>query len=353
MYPLVQIFVDPPPFQNMSMASAWVPDDDKALIGCTQAGVVLVPAVRLVPSLVPLTVSSWVHPDPSKKEVQISVVEAPFHANTIGHPAALPPRAGAAPSGWFPVAGTTASCFLQFVPVHQENRIPSVGVDCPLYANQYLVRLGIKGQRRRGVGAGDPVRAAHPPAPPSELPSSVQVFWFTGDVATRIWSLPAKFHATCFRVLAFDFRGFGKSHGPGDTDMYTAPMHLDVLAAVRYLRQHAAKTVSVMGGSFGGNAAADASIASQPGEIDRLILLAAEGNGPAERIKSPLLVIVARDDANGEGPRLPRIRAWFDQAPEPKQLIVLDGSAHAQFLFQSEQADRVMKEIIRFLTPKK
>jgi len=121
-----------------------------------------------------------------------------------------------------------------------------------------------------------------------------------------------------FRVLALDFRGFGKSRGPGDSDMFTAPMQLDVLAAVRYLRKGGTKTVSVMGGSLGGGAAADASIASQPGEIDRLILLAAEPNGPAERIKSPLLIIVARDDANDEGPRLPRIRAWFDKAPQPK-----------------------------------
>jgi pimeloyl-ACP methyl ester carboxylesterase len=122
-----------------------------------------------------------------------------------------------------------------------------------------------------------------------------------------------------FRVLAFDFRGFGKSHGPGDTDMYTAPMYLDVLAAVRYLRKSGAKTVSLVGGSFGGSAAADASIASQPGEIDRLILLAADGNGPAEAIKSPLLMIVAKDDASADGPRLPRIRDWFDKAPEPKR----------------------------------
>jgi pimeloyl-ACP methyl ester carboxylesterase len=152
-----------------------------------------------------------------------------------------------------------------------------------------------------------------------------------------------------YRVLAFDFRGFGKSHGPGDSDMFTAPMQLDVLAAVRYLRSNGAKTVAVIGGSFGGSAAADASIASKPGEIDRLILLAAEGNGPAERIKAPLLEIVARDDANDEGARLPHIRAWFDRVPQPKELIVLDGSAHAQFLFQTEQADRVMKEVLRFL----
>jgi pimeloyl-ACP methyl ester carboxylesterase len=153
-----------------------------------------------------------------------------------------------------------------------------------------------------------------------------------------------------FHVLAFDFRGFGQSHGPGDKDMFTAPMHLDVLAAVRYLRKNGAKTVAVIGGSFGGGAAADASIASQPGEINRLILLAAEGNGPAEKIKAPLLEIVARDDASEDGPRLPRIRAWFEKALQPKELIVLDGSAHAQFLFQTDQADRVMKEVLRFLS---
>lgn len=143
-----------------------------------------------------------------------------------------------------------------------------------------------------------------------------------------------------FHVLAFDFRGFGQSHGPGDSDMDTAPMWLDVLAAVRYLRKNGTKTVAIVGGSFGGGAAADASVASQPGEINRLVLLAADWNGPAERIKAPLLVIVARDDANDEGPRLPRIQAWFDKVRQPKKLLVLEGSAHAQFLFQTDQSDR-------------
>ena len=165
------------------------------------------------------------------------------------------------------------------------------------------------------------------------------------------WEPQAQYLAKAgFRVLAFDFRGFGQSHGPGDSDMYTAPMKLDVLAAVRYLRKSGAKTVAVVGGSFGGDAAADASIASQPGEIDRLILLAAGPSGSAEKIKSPLLVIVARGDASGSGPRLPRIRLWFDKAPQPKEMLVLDGSAHAQFLFETDQGDRVMRDILRFLT---
>jgi pimeloyl-ACP methyl ester carboxylesterase len=153
-----------------------------------------------------------------------------------------------------------------------------------------------------------------------------------------------------FHVLAFDFRGFGRSHGPGDSDMFKAPMWLDVLAAVRYLRKNGAKTVAIVGGSFGGGAAVDASIASQPGEINGLVLLAADWNGPAQRIKAPLLVIVARDDGNDEGLRLPRIKAWFDKAPQPKKLLVLEGSAHAQFLFQTDQSDRVMKEVLQFLS---
>ena len=151
-----------------------------------------------------------------------------------------------------------------------------------------------------------------------------------------------------FHVLAFDFRGFGGSRGPGQADFDTAPFHKDVIAAVRYLKAHGAATVSVVGGSFGGGAAGDASIES-PREIDRIIFLGAAPNLPAGKLKCRSLFIVARDDANAEGPRLPGIRAQYERAPSPKKLIVLDGSAHAQFLFQTEQGERVMREIVRFL----
>src|SRR4051794_26317527 len=70
-----------------------------------------------------------------------------------------------------------------------------------------------------------------------------------------------------FRVVAIDFRGFGCSKGPGQQDFDNAPFEKDVLAAVRYLKAHGAKTVSVVGGSFGGAAAGDASIKSAAGEI--------------------------------------------------------------------------------------
>ena len=154
-----------------------------------------------------------------------------------------------------------------------------------------------------------------------------------------------------FRVLAIDFRGFGCSKGPGQEDFDNAPFEKDVLAAVRYLKARGAKTVSVVGGSFGGAPAGDASIKSAPGEIDRIVFLGAAPNLPADGLKSRALFIVAREDTSGSsGLRLPGIRAQYEKAPQPKQLIVLDGSAHAQFLFQTDQNARVMQEIVRFLS---
>lgn len=93
--------------------------------------------------------------------------------------------------------------------------------------------------------------------------------------------------AVGFRVLALDFRGYGKSKGPGDTAPMDAPLHLDVLAAVRYLRANGAKTVSIVGGSMGGGAAGDASIASKPGEIERVVFLGAAPNGRRTNSNAP------------------------------------------------------------------
>jgi pimeloyl-ACP methyl ester carboxylesterase len=161
------------------------------------------------------------------------------------------------------------------------------------------------------------------------------------------------FLAAGFRVLAIDMRGFGMSQdGPAQTRGHFGSPH-DVLAAVRYLKASGAKTVSLVGGSMGGAQAADAAAQARPGEVGRVVLLGASANEPPQKLTFRKLYITTRDDRSGDAPgtpRLPRIQAQFDAAPEPKQLIVLEGSAHAQFMFDTDLRERVMREILRFLT---
>lgn len=153
-----------------------------------------------------------------------------------------------------------------------------------------------------------------------------------------------------FRVLAIDLRGYGMStDGPSSLNTgFGSP--LDALAAVKFLRERGAKTISIVGASMGADAAAGASIASKAGDIDRLVLLAGSGDQPGGQLKGRKLFIVTRNDANADGPRLPKIRAQYEQAPQFKELLILDGDAHAQFIFATEQGDRLMRAILRFLS---
>ena len=154
-----------------------------------------------------------------------------------------------------------------------------------------------------------------------------------------------------FRALAIDLRGFGLSKEGPQAARSDFGSPLDVLAAVRYLHEHGAKTVSVVGASMGGDAAEGALSEARPGEIDRVVLLAHGAYGPPEKLKGRKLFIVSRDDLGpGDKPRLPKIRAQYEKAPDPKELVILEGSAHAQFIFQTDQGERLLREILRFLS---
>jgi dienelactone hydrolase len=151
-----------------------------------------------------------------------------------------------------------------------------------------------------------------------------------------------------FRALAIDFRGYGQTKaGTNTTDDNSYP---DVLTAVRYLHSTGAKSVSVVGASMGGDASADAVLAARLGEIDRVIFLGSDGGDAPERLKGRKLFIVSRADESGDGLRLPRISEHYRRAPEPKKLIILEGSAHAQFIFDTDQGPRLMQEMLRFLS---
>jgi pimeloyl-ACP methyl ester carboxylesterase len=175
--------------------------------------------------------------------------------------------------------------------------------------------------------------AAYPNADRYGSGSRAVVLAHGGSFDRHSWGSQANELAKAgFRVISIDFQGAS-----------------DILAAVHYLRQNGAKTVSVVGASMGGDYAIEAA-ETEPAAIDRIVLLGAGAYTPLIKMRGPKLYIVARDDANADGPRLPNIRKQYDKTVEPKTLIVLKGTAHAQFLFQTDQGARVMSEILRFLS---
>jgi pimeloyl-ACP methyl ester carboxylesterase len=148
-----------------------------------------------------------------------------------------------------------------------------------------------------------------------------------------------------FQVLAIDFRGYGESKAGAQSRGGYDDLYLDVLAAVRYLHKAGAKSVAVMGGSMGAGAAEQAVEQAGPGEIERLVLLAPAWVKHPEKLSGRKLFVTSRGDS-----RAARIQEEFEKAPEPKKLLLLDGSAHAQFLFETEHGPRLMNEILQFLS---
>lgn len=154
------------------------------------------------------------------------------------------------------------------------------------------------------------------------------------DLAT---TLSSKGHS----VLALDFRGYGRSV-PGSKD---EALYLDVLAAVAYLRSEGTKTISLIGGSMGGEAVASAAVEAQKGEINSVILLSPVPIQNPERMKADKFLFIASRDE----PLMPQIKEQYERAPEPKKLELLEGGAHAQHIFKTDQADELTKLIVNFL----
>ena len=148
-----------------------------------------------------------------------------------------------------------------------------------------------------------------------------------------------------YRALAIDFRGYGKSRGGSDED----GLDQDVLAAIHWMHTQGVQPVSVVGGSMGGGAAARAATEVKSGQIDKLVLLSPVPIEHPEHMKAnSILFIASRDEQLAS-----TIRQQFASAPEPKQLVMLDGSGHAQNIFATSQSENLSEAILQFLTGKK
>jgi pimeloyl-ACP methyl ester carboxylesterase len=142
------------------------------------------------------------------------------------------------------------------------------------------------------------------------------------------------------QVLAINFRGYGRSTAGRDSQA----LFEDVLGAVRYLHAHGVTRVAVLGASMGGGVAAEADVRAAPGEIDRVILLSPLPIADPEKLRGPVLFIASQDEA-----MVTQVAEQYRHAPEPKQFILLRGTAHGQHIFATDQAERLRTTVAEFL----
>jgi pimeloyl-ACP methyl ester carboxylesterase len=142
------------------------------------------------------------------------------------------------------------------------------------------------------------------------------------------------------QVLAIDFRGYGRSTAGADSHA----LFEDVLAAVRYLHSQGVAQVSVLGASMGGGAVAEAAVRAAPGEIDRVILVSPVPILDPEHLRGPMLFIGSQNES-----MVAQVTEEYRRAPEPKRLVLLPGTAHAQHILATEQAEHLRTTVAEFL----
>ncbi len=144
-----------------------------------------------------------------------------------------------------------------------------------------------------------------------------------------------------FLVLAIDFRGYGDSKSGSQGKA----LYLDILGAVEFLGRRGASRISLVGSSLGANAVGQAASHSDRHQLDTVVLLAPARIPEPETMKAEKVVFIVSKNEPG----VDRTRQLFAQAPEPKQLKVLDSDAHAQHVFKTEQGPRLVEMIVSSL----
>jgi dienelactone hydrolase len=220
----------------------------------------------------------------------------------------------------------------------------------PILAALSISLLPMAGFGQQSVTFAVPGRASRVNADLYGSGSKYVILAHGGRFAKESWKRQAESLAGAgFAALAVRYRG-DTVHPDGSPNAAgsNSDNAEDVIAAVTYSYAQGATTVFGVGGSLGGDALGEADAKLEPGRISRIVILGSSGGSAPEKLTGRKLFIVARDDRSGSGLRLPEIRKHFERVPEPKKLVVLDGSAHAQFLFDTDQGSTVMDQIFRF-----
>ena len=152
-----------------------------------------------------------------------------------------------------------------------------------------------------------------------------------------------------YTALAFDFRGFGQSGGPGRIGQ----LDDDIRAAAKYLRSQNYDRIVCAGSCMGGTACLRAAIDGEP--FIGLIILASPFDASGglvvnlkelEQLTQPKLFITGNQDVYGIAWDIKRM---YEFSTEPRKLLTFEQSAHGTNLFQTASRDELIDAILNFL----
>ena len=151
-----------------------------------------------------------------------------------------------------------------------------------------------------------------------------------------------------YRVLVFDFAGFGDSQPGPDSRVDN-----DVIAATAELRRRGADQVVLVGSSMGGTAVLSAATRIRPPVAGVVSLSGASGFGGVDataamaRLRVPVLFVVGADDQHFTE----QARVMYRAARvRDKRLLVVGGGGHGTSLVEySDDAPRVLATVRRFI----
>jgi dienelactone hydrolase len=201
--------------------------------------------------------------------------------------------------------------------------------------------------------SGPGVQMVKVPAPGEQLPAvvlgnggSTGVVFANQSASTACGWLPYARNVTRagVRSLVFDYA--------------TASREDEVLAAARWLREHGAHRVVLVGASIGGRAVVTAAARAHPGQVNAVVSLSGERILGAQRdlildarrLRLPTLWVSSLNDGYTNFAEETRQLYRASKAhARPDQLLVVGGDDHGTDLLTGSQAKRVVPAVTSFI----
>jgi len=162
-----------------------------------------------------------------------------------------------------------------------------------------------------------------------------------------------------FPSFTFDFRGYGRSYNNGvllnaEWPARHAAYAEDARAAIQWVQSQGYTRVLCIGADMGGNACINAAM-TEP--VEGFVIVGSDYLWDDEALLYPDDLVIPNayklfiTTELDEDRYVDSIQALYDRSPEPRELVVLPGSAHGTGILFTSHEDAFIDALLAFLEP--